>query len=63
MRHLRIARLRGRTVPILKKHRVRRAALSGSAARGEAGRTSGIDILFEPPAGPGLIGENLKPLL
>lgn len=38
------------TLPILKKYRVTRASLFGSAVRGELTTTSDIDILVELPA-------------
>lgn len=39
---------------ILKKHKVKRAGIFGSFARGEQKRNSDIDILVEPPEGIGL---------
>lgn len=42
--------------PILKKHLVRRAAIFGSFARGEAKKNSDIDLLIEPPKKMTLFG-------
>jgi len=42
-----VGEIREKIVPILKKYDVTRAALFGSAARGEAGPRSDIDVLVE----------------
>ncbi|MDI6710907.1 MAG: nucleotidyltransferase family protein [Bacillota bacterium] len=36
-----------RMIPVLKRHDVRRAAVFGSLARGEAGEQSDVDLLVE----------------
>ncbi len=38
-----------RSLPVLKKYGIKRAALFGSVARGQALETSDIDMLVEPP--------------
>jgi len=40
--------------PVLEKHGVRKAAIFGSAARGQLKEGSDVDILVELPAGTGL---------
>lgn len=42
-----IAQIRRALVPVLKEHGVKRAAVFGSFARGEATRTSDLDLLIE----------------
>ena len=42
-----ISRIKKKIVPILKKHAVKRAAVFGSFARGEARAKSDVDILIE----------------
>lgn len=39
-----------RSLPILKKYRIKKAALFGSVVRGRATTTSDIDVLIDPPA-------------
>lgn len=46
----------GKIRRILKKHKIKKAALFGSAARGEEKRGSDIDILIEPPRAFTLFG-------
>ena len=47
--------IRDRLLPVLTRHRCRRAGLFGSAARGETHADSDIDILVELPEGLSLI--------
>jgi len=42
-----IAELKNLIIPVLKKHRVKKAALFGSFVRGEAKESSDIDILVD----------------
>ena len=51
-----LSRLRPKIVRILKKHKVRRAGIFGSFARGEQKKRSDVDILVEAPKGTGLLG-------
>ena len=44
---MRLAGLRGRIIPVLRKYGVVRAAIFGSFARGEAGEGSDLDLLVE----------------
>ena len=44
-----IATIQARAIPILKRARVRRAALFGSVVRGEDIATSDVDMLIEMP--------------
>ncbi len=46
----------GKIQRILKKYKIRKAALFGSAARGDEKRGSDIDILIEPPPAFTLFG-------
>ena len=46
--------LRAKALPVFEEAGVRRSALFGSFARGEAGEKSDIDILVELPEGAGL---------
>ncbi len=43
-------RMIGKIRRILLRHRIRRAAIFGSFARGEGRKTSDVDILFDPPS-------------
>jgi predicted nucleotidyltransferase len=42
-----VSDIKKRSLPILKRHAVKRAAIFGSFARGEAKRGSDVDILIE----------------
>ena len=44
---LTVASIKKKILPILKKHAVKRAALFGSVARGEAKSKSDVDLLIE----------------
>jgi predicted nucleotidyltransferase len=46
-----IEEIRKKAVPILQRHRIRRAGVFGSTARGEARATSDVDILVDLPDG------------
>ncbi|VVC71655.1 Nucleotidyltransferase domain protein [uncultured archaeon] len=48
------AAIRKKILPVLKKHRVSRAGLFGSAARGAAKRGSDVDILVQLPSSSNL---------
>lgn len=43
--------IKKKALPILKKAGVRRSAIFGSVARGEAGKRSDIDMLIQQPRG------------
>lgn len=46
-------KLKKKIVKILKKHRIKKAGIFGSYARGEQKKKSDIDILIQPPKGLG----------
>ena len=50
-----LAAIRAKILPVLTRHRCRRAGLFGSAARGDMHGESDIDILVELPDGLSLI--------
>ena len=50
-----VGAIRAKIVPILTRHRGRRAGLFGSAARGDIHGASDVDILIELPDGLSLI--------
>lgn len=45
--------LKRKIIPILKKHKVRKAGIFGSYVRGEERKKSDVDILIKPPKGIG----------
>ena len=49
-----LQRIKQRSVPILRRYKVPRAAIFGSFARGEQRKKSDVDMLIEPPKGIGL---------
>jgi len=49
-----IRSIQKKIIPILKRNKVVKAGIFGSYARGEAKKTSDIDILIQPPKGIGL---------
>ncbi len=49
-----IDKLKPKIVKILKKYRIKKAAIFGSYARGDQRKNSDVDILIEPPEGMGL---------
>ncbi len=51
-----IQEIRKKFRPILRKAHVKRSAIFGSFARGEARASSDVDILIDPPARMTLIG-------
>jgi len=52
---MRLAELRGKVVPVLRKYGVVRAAVFGSFARGEAGEGSDLDLVVEFEEGRSLL--------
>lgn len=44
-----LSQIKRKILPVLRKHKVSKAGLFGSAARGEMKKKSDIDILLEPP--------------
>ena len=52
---MRLAELREKVVPVLRKYGVVRAAVFGSFARGEAGEGSDLDLLVEFEEGRSLL--------
>jgi len=51
-----IKKLSRKIVPVLKEHKVTKAGIFGSFARGEQKKDSDIDILVETKKGIGLLG-------
>ena len=49
-----IAEIKKRIIPTLKKYRVSKASIFGSIARGDAIKASDVDILIQPPKEMGL---------
>ena len=45
--NMQVSEIARKAAPILKKYGVRRASVFGSYARGDAGHTSDLDILYE----------------
>jgi predicted nucleotidyltransferase len=50
-----IQTIRQKTLPIFKQYRVRKAAVFGSVARGDALPDSDLDILIDPPQSMSLL--------
>lgn len=48
-----LKKLKSKIIKVLKKHKVAKAGLFGSYARGEQKKNSDIDILIQPPKGIG----------
>lgn len=51
---LTLSEIKRRAVPLLKKNGVTKAGIFGSYARGEARKSSDIDLIIQPPKGLGL---------
>ncbi len=49
----RIQSIKSKIIPILKRNKIKKAGIFGSYARGEAKKSSDIDLLIEPPKGMG----------
>ena len=49
-----LASLKKQIIPILKRHKVKKAGIFGSYARGEQNKKSDVDVLILPPKGMGL---------
>ncbi len=56
MTQFQIKRIKKRALPILKQAGVTRSSVFGSYARGDAKKSSDIDILIEPPETMSLFG-------
>lgn len=50
-----IKTIRSRSLPVLRRYGVRKAAIFGSFARGENRKKSDVDMLIDPPSTMGLL--------